>query len=255
MITQSFDHIIPPMANASYYGSFTKALVELIVADVPFISLDSAATDTTATYDCTLAMSFDEATKIRFRNQSNAIYCSAIVNGTETSSQNTTSFYAQYSEIVKILVGTDVAVVLWSTNGNGLYSEYYFIFGRVSNVYDANYGTLIPFTTTGTSLMRVAAGNGTAYNLNLTEAYPTPLGVWGGAGTQWQAVPVAVRGGSTIYPYSGFVNGTDTFYRLYRNGQSFVSQQLQGSITIDGHEFFAFPYSTSKNGTYMVRLS
>lgn len=252
MITSTFE-VTTASANRTYNGSQMKNIVAALVANIPFLSIETEASDTTSLYDCTLAYSFDSAAKVRVYNSSSSIAVVRIENGTALPNATYTSFLGTPQHTLKFFVGDDVTVVAIKRSDTSSYSSGFLTFGKAHNLYDTATPTVSPTSSMGK--LGIVDGMDTSTiagnELSVAPAYAHPYGRFGSA-TVYSAVPLYAYLNKASKGVSAFLNGNDGFYLLYANsnGLSFGV----GELEIDGHTFFVLPHSNG-NECIAIRLS
>lgn len=249
MITNTFE-VTTASASLGSYGSQMKNIVAALVANIPFLSIESEASDTTSLYDCTLAYSFDSAAKVRVYNSSQNIAVIRTENGTALPSTTYGSMlYTQFFTL-KFFVGDDVTVVAFKPSNSSSYSLGFFTFGKAHNLYDTTTPTVSPTATMGKLGIVDGMDTGTlsGNELAVAPAYAHPYGRFGSA-TVYSAVPLYAYLNKASTGVSAFLNGNDCFYLLYANREN-LSFGI-GELEIDGHTFFVLPHS---NGSECIGI-
>lgn len=246
-------------SGASTTGSATcaKLLAQRLVSNISWFSVDTTTSDTTTSFDQTLAISWDSDLKLRIYNSSYQYYMQVMYLGerVESSDANCPSWYSTASTntvTTYIVYGNNFVFLGMQGSNNSCF------IGQVNNYYDEHTASTYTKDTLPTSNYGWVFASSTKthysnyYNSDcFRSAFLEPYTTWGNGGHLYGAVPVGFRRVSTTAPVIGFCGGTDSFYKLFDNGNTLdVADYSQFSI--NGHTFF----TVGRNkGTYGFRIS
>lgn len=250
MAASLFVHNDPSLGSgtSSAAASYARRLAQHLLADAPFLSIESTTSDTTTLYDTTLAVAWDETTKIRIYNVSANYFASVIFNGEQVITsprQLVTNSNSAGTVDTYIVSGTNFLVFFQGTNSVEPSDLNGFFLGQVANIYDTHVSTVLNGRASLYGSNYSWNANGTKYNGGgYVTAFPTPYTNWGGEGHLYAAVPIGFSYKTPAAPIVGFVGGSDSIYTIYDNGNRLVVP-CGTTFTIDGHNFFCIVTDTS----------
>lgn len=237
-------------SGASVMAAYAKRLAEHLVADCPFISVDTTTSDTSTSFDQTLALSFDENTKVRVYNSSSSGYkVDVLANGTADVTTGTLlTTGASNMMTTYVVVGDNFAFVLLGLNGSEISPTNGFFVGKIENYYDNLVGTIYSpnadFYASGTSAIKATVNGVAVGTCSQGNAFPRGYANWGGTGHLYCAVPQYFYKDNATTPVCGFVGGTDSIYTIYDNHER-LEISCGTTFTINNHEFFCIVTSSS----------
>lgn len=245
-------------------GAWARLLVQRLVADVPFLSVESVEQDTDAAYEATLAVSFDSTTKLKILPQSgnpNTEVARVMFNDAAASTSAALWFNnsAANTNNTYIFVGDNFCYFAVGQNGNAPGDSNGMLLGQVANYYDNNKATVAcayaTFQSANANQVKVNTG-GTTQSVGRVNAFVTPYTKWGGTGHLYAAVPIAFSNSVASMPIRAFMGGTDSIYQLFDNGSQLNAQPFT-RFTINGHEFFYLRGNSGNTafGGHAFRLS
>ena len=244
-------------ADSTGGATCAKLLAQRLVSDISWFSVDTTTSDTTTSFDQTLAISWDSDLKLRIYNSYSQYYMQVKYMGerVESSDANCPYWYSTSStNMVTSYIVYGNNFVFFGKQGD---SQSCFI-GQINNYYDehtastytkdmlntSNYGWVFAASTV------TQYGNYINYDCFKT-AFLEPYTTWGEGGHLYGAVPLGFRRALTTAPVIGFCGGTDSFYKLFDNGSTLdIADYSQFSI--NGHTFFTVGKS---KGTLGFRIS
>lgn len=239
-------------------AGYARRFAQHLISDVSFLSLESTTSDTSSSYDVTLAVSFDETTKVRVYNSSSSVASVQILfNGTAAVSK-TVSINASETgtQDTYICAGANFLFAIIGRNGETPEDNYGCFVGQLINAYDDHKVTVTNSRISLYADQKINA-NGQTYSAQHSSggAFPQPYTNWGGQGHLYGAVPRYYQNRITAAPVIGFIGGTDVIYTLYDNG-SVLAPNTATTFTIDGHSFFCInTYGVTNPQHIAIRLS
>lgn len=189
MAASLFVHNDPSLGSgtSSAAASYARRLAQHLLADAPFLSIESTTSDTTTLYDTTLAVAWDETTKIRIYNVSANYFASVIFNGEQAITslrQLVTNSNSAGTVDTYIVSGTNFLVFFQGTNSEEPSDLNGFFLGQVANIYDTHVSTVLNGRASLYGSNYSWNANGTKYNGGgYVTAFPTPYTNWGGGRT------------------------------------------------------------------------